>query len=228
MVLFGDSHAEHWLGALDQYGSEHGIRIVVMVKGGCPVADMPELMQPRLRRYYHECTRYREAMVQRIIAMRPAAAILSNFDHYLPAHGKTSKWQVTPEMWQRGLRRTYDRISSAGIPVVAIRGTPRTWFDVPGCLSRRAAGLLGARDCTYDRATSLVQTAVTAQSEAARGLRMSIVDMNDQICGSSRCTVMRDGLVMFTDDNHLTASFSRSLSSVIGSRVDSAIVQLAR
>jgi hypothetical protein len=87
---------------------------------------------------------------------------------------------------------------------------------------------LGARDCTYDRATSLVQTAVTAQTEAARGLRMSIVDMNDQICRSSRCTVMRDGLVMFTDDNHLTASFSRSLSSVIGSRVDSAIVQLAR
>ena len=228
VVLFGDSHAEHWLGALDQYGSEHGLKIVVMVKGGCPVADMPELMQPRLRRFYHECTRYREAMVQRIIAMRPMAAVLSNFDHYLPSRGGESGWQVTPDMWQRGLRRTYERISSAGIPVVAVRGTPRTWFDVPGCLSRREAGLLGARECSFDLASSLVPAAVTAQTEAARGLRVGLVDMNDQICRTSRCAVMRDDLVMFTDDNHLTATFSRSLSTVFGDRVMAAFSGISR
>jgi peptidoglycan/LPS O-acetylase OafA/YrhL len=228
LVLFGDSHAEHWLGALDQYGSEHGLKIVVMVKGGCPVADMPELRQPRLRRFYHECTRYREAMVQRIVAMRPTAAILSNYDHYLPANGKTSGWQVTPEMWQRGLRRTYERISSAGIPVVAIRGTPRTWFDVPACLSRRAAGLLGARECAYDRAAGMVPAAVKAQTEAARGLRVSLVDMNDRICNTARCNVARDDVVYFTDDNHLTATFSRSLAPVFGARVEAAIDQLRR
>jgi peptidoglycan/LPS O-acetylase OafA/YrhL len=228
VVLFGDSHAEHWLGALDQYGSENGLKIVLMVKGGCPVADIPELMQPRLRRFYEECTRYREAMVQRIIAMRPMAAVLSNFDHYLPARGGKSGWQVTPDMWQRGLRRTYERISSAGIPVVAIRGTPRTWFDVPGCLSRREAGLLGARECSFNLARSLIPPAIAAQTEAARGLRVRLVDMNDQICTTSRCAVTRDDLVMFTDDNHLTATFSRSLSSVFGDRVMSAVGQLAR
>ena len=77
IVLFGDSHAEHWLGALDRYGRERGVKVVAMVKGGCPVAEMPELMQPRLKRFYYECTRYREAMVKRILAMRPAAAVLS-------------------------------------------------------------------------------------------------------------------------------------------------------
>ena len=87
LVLFGDSHAEHWLGALDRYGQEEGWKVVAMVKGGCPVADMPELMQPHLKRFYHECTRYREAMVQRIIAMRPDAAILSSWDHYMPRNG---------------------------------------------------------------------------------------------------------------------------------------------
>ena len=228
IVLFGDSHAEHWLGALDQYGSENGLKVVLMVKGGCPVADMPELMQPRLRRSYHECTRYREAMVQRIIAMRPAAAVLSNFDHYLPARDGESPWHVTPEMWQRGLRRTYERISTAGIPVVAIRGTPRTWFDVPGCLSRREARLLGARSCEYARANALVPAAVAAQTEAARGLKVALVDMNDQFCHTPRCDVRQNGLVMFTDDNHLTATFSRSLSRVFGARVEEAVEHLTR
>jgi peptidoglycan/LPS O-acetylase OafA/YrhL len=228
IVLFGDSHAEHWLGALDQYGSENGLKAVAMVKGGCPVADMPELMQPRLKRFYHECTRYREAMVQRIIAMRPAAAVLSSWDHYLPVDGSGSDWQVTPEMWQRGLRRTYERLSAAGIPVVAIRGTPRTWFDVPACLSRQAAGLPGAGECTYDRARSLSPVAIDAQIRAASGLNVAIVDMNDEICGAGRCPVMRDDIVYFTDDNHLTATFSRSMASVFGSRVEAAIAKLSR
>ena len=102
VVLLGDSHAEHWLGGLDRVGRERGWKIVAMVKGGCPVADMPELTSARRKRYYEECARYREAMVRRIIALKPAAAILASWDHYMPLDGKKSAWQVTPETWRRG------------------------------------------------------------------------------------------------------------------------------
>ena len=225
IALFGDSHAEHWLGALDRYGKERGVKIVAMVKGGCPVADMPELMQPRLKRFYHECTRYREAMIQRIIAMRPTAAILSSWDHYLPVNGAESDWQVTPDIWRRGLRRTYERLSKAGVPVLAMRGTPRTWFDVPACLSRRAARLPLARQCVYERAGSLSKVAADAQTEAARGLDVSFIDMNDQICTTATCQVVRNGIIVFTDDNHLTATFSRSVAPVLGARLESALAR---
>jgi peptidoglycan/LPS O-acetylase OafA/YrhL len=219
LVLLGDSHAEHWLGALDRLGKERGWKIVAMVKGGCPVPEMPELMQPRLKRWYHECTRYREAAVQRIIAMRPTAAILSSWDHYMPLDGAKSDWQVTPDVWRRGLRRTYARLQEAGVRTIAIRGTPRTWFDVPGCLSRRAARLPFAEACEYTRATSLSRVAVQAQDEAARGLGVRFIDMNDQICPNRRCGVVRNGVIVFTDDNHLTASFSRSVAPVLGARL---------
>ena len=228
LALFGDSHAEHWLGALDRYGKERGVKIVAMVKGGCPVADMPELMQPRLKRYYRECTRYREAMVQRIIAMRPTAAILSSWDHYMPVDGSGSDWQVTPGMWQRGLRRTYERLSNAGVPVLAMRGTPRTWFDVPACLSRRAAHLPMASECRYDRSRALSNVAIEAQTEAARGLGVSFVDMNDQICDTPRCPVVKGKTIIFTDDNHLTASFSQSVAPVLGTRLENALERLSR
>jgi hypothetical protein len=166
-------------------------------------------------------------MIQRIIAMRPAAAILSSWDHYMPVNGEGSDWQVTPDSWRRGLRRTYERLSNAGVPVVAIRGTPRTWFDVPACLSRQAARLPGARECVYDRARSLSNIAVEAQTEAARGLGVAFVDMNDQICDQARCPVMRNGVIIFTDDNHLTASFSASVAPVLGARLERAIGRLA-
>ena len=223
IVLLGDSHAEHWLGGLDRVGKERGWKIIAMVKGGCPVADMPEMKHARFKRYYHECTRYREAMLQRIIAMRPSAVILSSWDHYLAMDGKALGWQVTPDGWRNGLRRTYGRLIGAGITTVAIRGTPRTWFDVPQCLSRRAARLPGARPCEYDRAGSLNRVAIAAQDDAARGLPVPFVDMNDQICSTPRCRVVRNGIVMFTDDNHLTASFTRSLAPVLGVRVAAAL-----
>jgi peptidoglycan/LPS O-acetylase OafA/YrhL len=227
IVLLGDSHAEHWLGGLDRVGRERGWKIVAMVKGGCPVADMPELMHARLQRYYHECTRYREAMLQRIVASRPAAVILSSWDHYIPPDGTGADWQVTPELWRRGLRRTYGRLAAAGLPVVSIRGTPRTWFDVPACLSRRAARLPFAAECTYQRERSLSRAAIAAQTEAARGLPIRFVDMNDQICAAARCGVVRNGVVVFTDDNHLTASFTRSVAPALGARLAAALPELA-
>lgn len=223
IALLGDSHAEHWLGALDRAGRERGWKIDVMVKGGCPVAEVPELMNLRLKRQYLECTRYREAMIRRIISLRPTAVILSSWDHYVPANGTSADWQVSPEMWQRGLRRTYARLTAAGLRVVVIRGTPRTWFDAPECLSRRAAQLPFAAECTYERGRSLNLAALAAQNAAARGLPIRFLDMNDQICASSRCGVMRNGLVIFTDDNHLTASFSRSLAPVFGDRLATAL-----
>jgi peptidoglycan/LPS O-acetylase OafA/YrhL len=228
IALLGDSHAEHWLGGLDRAGREHGWKIIAMVKGGCPVADMPELKNARLKRYYHECTRYREAMLRRIIALRPTAVILSSWDHYMPPDGKGSDWQVSPAAWRDGLRRTYQRLTAAGIRTVAIRGTPRTWFDVPSCLSRRAAKLPFATPCTFERSRALSRVAIAAQNDAARGLPVAFVDMNDLICATPRCPVIRNGVVVFTDDNHLTASFSRSVAPVLGARLQGALAATPR
>jgi hypothetical protein len=47
--------------------------------------------------------------------------------------------------------------------------------------------------------------------------------MNDVICAESRCPVERGGVVIFTDDNHLTASFSRSVAPAFGARLDAAL-----
>ena len=63
---------------------------------------------------------------------------------------------------------------------------------------------------------------VAAQNEAALGLNVRFVDMNDQICPTASCAVMRNGVIVFTDDNHLTASFSRSVGGVLGDRVAAA------
>jgi peptidoglycan/LPS O-acetylase OafA/YrhL len=219
IALLGDSHAEHWLGALDRAGKERGWKIDVMVKGGCPVSDAPEMTHPRRIRHYRECARYREGMLQRIIREKPSAVILSSWDHYIAMDGRSSSWQVTPEQWEEGLRRTYTRLTKAGIRVIVMRDVPKTHFDVPECLSRKAARLPFSRDCSYERRHSISQTGIQAQNRAARGLPISFIDMNDVICARQRCLSHKNGVVIFTDDNHITASFSRSVGDILGARI---------
>jgi len=230
VVLFGDSHAEHWLPAMDRLARARNWRVVAMIKPACPVADVPELVNMRLKRYYSECTSWRRAMLRRIVAMHPAAVVLSSFDHYVDPSGLTADWKISADQWGAGLRRTYTMLARAGINTLAIRGTPNAGFDVPSCLSRRASEApFSDTPCAYQFNQSLVPSAVAAQNVAARGVStLAFVDMNDRICGRAVCPVVQRGAIVFRDGNHLTATFSRNEAPVLGQRIDAALSELRR
>ena len=85
--------------------------------------------------------------------------------------------------------------------------------------------------CEYERDEALHYAARDAQLSAARdvasrGLRVTTIDMVDEVCPTPRCGVVRDGVVQFTDDNHLTASFARGAASALGARLDAALAPL--
>ena len=223
VVLMGDSHAEHWLAAMDRIGRERGWRVVAMVKPACPVADVPQLVNARLKRDYTECTEWRREKLRRIVAMRPAFVVLSSYDRYIGA--------VTPAVWQAGLRRTYSMLSNAGIATIALRDVPDAGFDVPSCLSRRASGApFSGKACEYKLSTGISRAGRAAQTQAARGLpRVALVDMTDRFCDrGGRCSVVKGGAVAYRDDDHLTATFSRNEAPVLGARIVAAVEHVSR
>ena len=225
IALLGDSHASHWLGALERAGQARGWRVEAYVMGACPVADLRGLIRGAAGRHYRGCADFQETTMRRLEADRPRAVILSNADNYLEAEGVTERMPRLPEsVWTEALRRTYARLNRLGIEVIVMRGLPWVPFDVPSCLSRRAAGLPLATDCRFAPDRAFMARAQRAQDHAARGLSVRFVDMNDLVCGAAgSCTTERGGLVLYTDDNHISRSFSRSLAPVLGERLDAAI-----
>jgi peptidoglycan/LPS O-acetylase OafA/YrhL len=221
IALLGDSHASHWLGGLERAGQAHGWRIEPYVMGACPVADLSGLIGGAAARLYTRCARFQEATMRRLAAARPRAVILSNADYYMDAE----PIRISESVWIEGLRRTYARLDRMGIDVLVIRDIPWVPFDVPSCLSRRAARLPMATDCRFAPDQAFITRARRAQDRAARGLGVRFIDMNDQVCaaGSERCETERGGMVLYTDDDHLTASFSRSLGLVLGERLETAL-----
>jgi hypothetical protein len=217
IALIGDSHASHWLGGLERAGQAHGWRIEPYVMGACPVADLRGLIRGAAARLYQSCARFQEATMRRLEAARPSAVILSNADYYLAAE----PIRISESVWIQALRRSYERLERMGIDVVVIRDVPLVPFDVPSCLSRRAARLPLATDCQFAPDQAFIARARRAQDRAALGLSVRFIDMNDQVCpgGSARCATERDGMVLYTDDDHISASFARSLGVVLGQRI---------
>jgi peptidoglycan/LPS O-acetylase OafA/YrhL len=229
VALLGDSHAEHWLPAVDRIGREKHWKVYAMVKPGCPVSDMAELLNARLKREYTECTEWRRRMLRRIVTTRPSVVILSSYDHYIARTPDGPDWRGSPETWYAGLRRTYGVLARAGLRTVVIRGTPVLGFDAPACLSRQAARApFQVRSCEYERSESLNPRAVAAQDAAARGLRnMAFVDMSDRVCPTSTCSVVQHGVIVFRDDDHLTTAFALAQAPVLGNRLSTALSSLS-
>ena len=223
IALIGDSHASHWLGGLDRAGMEHGWRIEPYVMGACPVADLRGLIDGAAARMYRGCARFQEAVMRRLAAERPSAVILSNADYYM--EGDEVEPRLPESVWAEGLRRTYARLTRLGIQVIVMRDVPWAPFDVPSCLSRRAAGLPFATDCRFEPNLGFMARAQRAQNKAGRGLGVEFIDMNDQVCDmrGGRCSTERDGMVLYTDDDHISMTFARSLAPVLGERLEAVL-----
>ncbi|MBL8982379.1 MAG: acyltransferase [Gemmatimonadetes bacterium] len=223
IALLGDSHASHWIGGLDLAGRDHQWRIEPHVMGACPVADLRGLIDGAVARLYEQCAEYQEATMRRLEAEPPQAVILSNADFYLkPQAGRTPG--IPESTWVEGLRRTYTRLARLGIPVVAFRALPWVPFDVPSCLSRREARLLLATECVFSPDRAFMARGRSTQDEAARGLPVRFVDLNDAVCGDTgSCATTRDGIILYTDDNHITRGLSRTLAPTLGERVSRAL-----
>lgn len=224
LALLGDSHASHWLGALHRAGTVRHWRIEPNVMGACPVADLRGLIGGAAARVHRPCARFLESTVQRLERDRPQAVVLSNSDYYLMAE----PIRVPEPVWTEGLRRTYARLERAGIRVIVIRGTPWVPFDVPSCLSRREARLPFATDCRFTPNHTFIARARQAQDHAAQGTNVRFIDMNDQVCPTGRCETERGGVVLYSDDNHLTGRFSQSLGTVLGDRLAAALATSVR
>jgi peptidoglycan/LPS O-acetylase OafA/YrhL len=223
--VIGDSHAYHWLAALDRLGKARNWRVEPRVMGACPAANLNGLIDGDVARAFSACLRYREASIDAVVKQKPSLVILSHADHYMKGSfdSEFSDYLVSPETWAEANRWTYKKLASAGIRVVVLRDVPLVPFDVPSCLSRREANLLFAGDCTFTPNESFITQARLVQNLAAFGLDIRFVDMNDQVCPMSQCTTMRGGVVLYTDDDHITATFAESLSDVLGQRIDRAV-----
>ena len=121
ILLYGDSHAVQWFEPLEQIALQRGYRLVVLAKGGCPVAEV-DVPTPVL---HYTCPPYRDRAIAWIESNQPDLVVVGNSYTQYPAR-------------RRRVGRRAPRRRSTGWPtrrshVVVIGDNPAS--------TRRSAGL---------------------------------------------------------------------------------------
>ncbi|MFE3544269.1 acyltransferase family protein [Nocardia sp. NPDC059177] len=204
LALAGSSHAEHWLPALQVLAEEHSFRIQVYLKMGCPLTvaeDATYVGEP-----IPDCRDWSREVIDRLGTDRP------DWVFTVGTRPRDSGGDETPAEYLD----VWSALSDQGLNVITVRDTP--WLR-RGTVRYAAADCLAAggdrTSCGMRRTDAL--SPVDPQLEpAARFPSIFPIDLSDAVCRAAICTVAEGNILIYHDEHHLTASYSRSLAGALG------------
>ena len=216
LALVGDSHAGAWFPAVEALALDRGWRLVPYVKLSCPFLDMRvEHLDTSIE--YTECATWREEVLG-LLAQHPADLTIVAMSHRgifpLLAVDRTVERQA------KAIARSVARIPGR---VVIMVDTPRTSVDIPGCIADHPADV---RPCAISRAVGFTSLFGVREKRAATISGAGLVDLIPSICPAMPCQVIRNGMIVYRDNHHLTATFSRSLAPELGQALEQYLVGL--
>ena len=207
LALVGNSHAGHLVAGLDAYGLEHGWKVVLMRKTGCTGASTAPQTESG-------CAEWTRAVLDGILARDDIDTVVyaTNDDalHYVGGDGVAEADIAEVEADVAG---NLGALLAAGRQVVAVG-------DVPGAAD-------AAPDCVYLNRSTYDPCATAREPErdnvvaaAARSIDgVGFIDLDPYFCDDEKCHSVIGGAVVYLDEHHLTASFSRSLGPMLGAAI---------
>jgi len=214
VMLFGDSYARHLFDGLDAAAKEADWSLQVWTRNSCPPILVPVYDVKRWR-VDQECAAWRERVVRRFIAERPALIVISSWVGLAkrlvdPATGQRLERAQSLKRWRDGFAALLDRFGKADIDVAVVRSTPRGKFkELMSCLRPGAA--VG---CAMPRSRALSPVPAPDLAVAGAFANVNKVDLSHRFCGRNVCYSLRDGVIVYSDHaHHLTSTFARSLKA---------------
>ncbi|SCG44963.1 acyltransferase family protein [Micromonospora halophytica] len=205
LALVGDSHAHQWLPAVDQLAQRNNWRVVLYTKASCPFVQGVVVLAGRP---YSTCAEWNRSVRAALLgADRPDLLLVSSSAYLTWQDGRpaTDGTALAPM-----LRRTWGGMVAEGVPVAVLRDAPYHDRNMPECVAENRNRLTR---CAPLRSRVLNLGGGLAHEEAAEGLSgVHLIDLTDAICPAERCAPVIGGVLVYRDNNHLTATYVTTLA----------------
>ena len=193
IVLYGDSHAAQWFPALEKLANENGLKLISLTKSACPA---PEVRKVQIGAYKNrDCFEWRENSIKRMQQIKPAAIILSGFQHFDVPDNFPSR----QSWWAEGQKLAYAHLVGASSKLIYISDTPHPKRDIPNCL----AGNGGSKCDDSEKSDPQISGGFIE------------VNPTPWLC-TNECPAVVNGIVAYRDASHISVAMSRSLSLELG------------
>ncbi|HYW76980.1 MAG TPA: acyltransferase family protein, partial [Gammaproteobacteria bacterium] len=205
VVIMGDSITMQWFPAVKKIFQKKNWKITAITKSSCPMVDVP-VFYAHIHGIYTVCSKWRANALKKVVKIRPDTFIFSSYYAY----------PYDKQQWIDGTRKILREISPAVRHIYIIRPTPILPFSGPDCLEPHSAFYkwLDVRDnCTAKIQSTRFKHVYHWLEVAASGFpNVKTIDMTRFICPHKLCHAELDGKIVFRDDEHLTASFAKTLT----------------
>ena len=191
IALVGGSHSGHWFPALMELAEEMNFKIDLYSHDGCRFTDE----DPR-GNLTEACVPWNENLIDVLIEDPPDLVFT------------TSTVNKRPKI-PRGFVNQWNRLE--GITTVfAIRDNPRMGTIVPVCLEQADDPL----ECSVPRDEGVSRI---APWEVTEGIPSNVIfaDLTDSFCDDTTCYPVIGNIIVFRDDNHITAEYAKTLAPAL-------------
>jgi peptidoglycan/LPS O-acetylase OafA/YrhL len=207
-VLIGDSVAGQWFPAVWRHFDKPGWRLFVITKSSCPMVDQP-IFYARIGREYTECEQWRNDALGAMPSLHPDVVLFSSVPTY----------DFSPQEWEAGTSRVLDALARSGARIGVLAPTPLLPFDGPACLARRdwRRQWFPATDaCTATAHGSTATVGAALAAAVDRHPQARLLDLDGVVCPDGTCRAEWDGIIVYRDHQHVTATFVETLSRPLG------------
>ena len=227
-VVWGDSHAMRAIEAVAAVASPEGIPVVQRTFPSCPPL-IGVTQASRGGRPNDGCTDFNEMVFAELEeaageGKQIVAVLAARWPHYLgnnPPSGlpaltlsDTTGTQSDADLvtlLEEGLERTIAKLDAIGIRSVVVAPPPEFTHSPPKCrvrLSDEDCGIarLEAEAYTSPATDAIVRVAARNPSE------VTVVDMFDTFCDLETCLPVKNGSLVYSDEDHLTYSAAAELA----------------
>jgi peptidoglycan/LPS O-acetylase OafA/YrhL len=206
VVNIGDSHGLMYAPGLIALARKRHWRLVNLTRAGCTVAEVD--FEPK-------CDAWRENMLERVAREHPSLVVVSTAtqtiaksNRYAVVHdGKRLTRAQSEPYLAAGLTRTLRRLRQTGAKVVVIRDISGTPNGVVGCVAQHPHQL---RKCAF--APHRPRALAFDVRAAHRVPGVKLIDPLPVLCPNGSCPAVIGHALVYRNDYHLTATFSRTLA----------------
>ncbi|MDJ0382030.1 acyltransferase family protein [Streptomyces sp. G-G2] len=193
IVLLGDSHAGQWFSPMLALASQRGWALQELVKQGCPLPTLA-VDNPQLGRGYRECGTWRADALDRLRQRpKPRLIVIASLNRY------TADQTLLAGAWEETLKP----LRALGAPIVYIEDTPVPGTDVPACVSGSPRT---PEACAFGRTAAQPGDPLARKIASGALPGVQTISVNPVLCPGTgpTCPAVRDRILLYRDDSHLT------------------------
>lgn len=197
VVVIGSSHAHVFSTAILSMAERNNWSVTAITKGFCPLGQDPNAGLT------DNCVEFNKEVLDEVLKMKPDLVVTTS-----------TRTDASPGVAERLDASWVDEVetlNSAGIKVIAVRDTPRFKQPVPTCMEEHPTDFTG---CGAVKGDLYSPTSLT-DAVAGRLPDTTFIDLTDNFCNETTCPVVIGNVIVYKDDNHVTATYIKTMQPVL-------------